>query len=180
MTISVELNQREDVVVTRSVNFVCHLRFAGVGIALSFSTTEPLEDPDLFVHRCLQQAFPNKDVEDCLVVDYVPRRKSRSYLCRVICTIPSGVEFRPQDQLRLQTLCTPEGQVKPVLFRLSCCQDKRRLVDESISWNWSAQDGCDDYGRRPEEKVGYRLVQDKLEKLTESIGNVIGATCGRV
>lgn len=137
-----------------------------------FMTTEPLREEGLFVEDRFRRMYPEKfATHGCTVLNNAVRTKWGFYICQVMMGIPNGVEFRPEGLLRLETLCTSEGQVKPILFRHSCCGEKTRLVDECINMNWSDREGAGP------EQDGASSADVLLGELAERISDLIGTTC---
>ena len=137
---------------------------------LVFITTELLRyPPDRRVRGCLQALYFNKLVKPCSVRQYHDPAKSGLYVYDVRIEIPDGMEFYGIDWYRVEDLCTPEGQARPMLFRETCCREKARLVEESILslLDWDSSSGY----------RGTMLVKASLGKLARSILDVLGPSC---
>lgn len=146
---------------------------------LVFVTTGLLPRHMLGVH--LQRFFSDRDTKNCVPLYNSGRTKGGFYLCQVLFKTPDGVNPLTRDERsRLESFCTPEGQLKPLLFPHSCCQEKTRLVDDYIESIWSDQQHQDGVGTGretdPEDGVSPSPAQ-LLEELAESIGKMLGGIC---
>ena len=145
---------------------------------LVFVTGEPLPEDGSFLNCTLRSFFPGQEMKHCIVLNYRQRTKGGFCVCQVVFEIPDGVEFNSEDQMRLQTICTPKDEDEPILFSHSCCQEKRGLLDSVVNGfvraGWTEQDGV---GGRPMGERG-QPPGALAALLGLSIVSVVGTTCG--